>query len=256
MAKIKHKIAISAGKGGVGKSLVSANLAMALAMKGRKVSILDQDFDGPCIPKMFGVEGKKLYISERGIVPVVGRMGVQVVSTGSILKDGDVLTWFHDMRRSATEEFLGHVDYGDRDYLIVDLPPGTSSDAVNLMIYIPDLAGTVIVTIPPMVSQIVARRAANMVIKAKFRIFGVIENMSGYVCPECGREMEALQRGGGERLAQELGVPFWGRIPLDPRLSLSSDIGEPFVYKYPDSKASQMVMSITDQIEKMVGWEG
>lgn len=254
MSKIKHKIAVLAGKGGVGKSTVTANLATALAMKGRRVCVLDHDFDGPCIPKMFGLLGKRLQIGSNGIVPVEALLGMKVVSTGLIMGQDEILTWFHDMRRSATEEFLAHVDYGEQDYLLVDLPPGTSSDTVNLMQYIPDLAGAVLVTVPSEVSQDVARKAALLCIKAGVKVFGVIENMSGTACPRCGEIFYVLQKGGGEKLAEELGVPFFGAIPLDPRLSECADMGVPFVYKYPDTPVAAAYRSVIDNIEKELGW--
>ncbi len=254
MANIKFKTAICAGKGGVGKSLLTANMAMALAMRGRKVSVLDQDFDGSCIPKMLGVKGKRLIMGRRGIIPVEGDLGIQVVALGSILVDEDITTWYHSLRRNATEEFLAHVVYGKRDYLLIDLPPGTSSDAVNIMEYIPDLSGVVVVTNPTSVSQIVARRATIMAIEAGVEVLGIIENMSGFVCSGCGYEVNILKKGGGGRLAEELEVPFLGRIPLDPRLSYSSDIGKPYVYAFPDSPAAKATIAIVDQIEEKVGW--
>jgi len=253
MAGIKHIIAVLAGKGGVGKSLVTSNLATALAIRGRTVSVLDQDFDGPCIPKMMGVLGKKLVIGKKGIIPVEGDFGIQVISTGSILKDEAVLTWFHKMRRNATEEFLSHVDYGERDYLFIDLPPGTSSDSVNIMTFVPNIAGAVVVTIPPIVSQIVARRATRLCQKAGINVFGIVENMSGYVCPECGSVEDIMQSGGGQQLAEDTGVPFLGKIPLDPKLSESSDVGKPFVAAFPDSPASRAVVTIADTIENNLG---
>lgn len=249
MAKIRHKIAVGGGKGGVGKSTMTANLAVALAMLGKKVSVLDQDFDGSTIPKMFGVVGKKLKVGERGLVPVEGLLGIQMVSMGSIQKEDEVITMFHEMRRGTTEEFLAHVDYGERDYLLVDLPPGTSSDACNLMQYIPDLDGTVIVTVPPYVSQIAARKASLLSLRAEVRVLGIIENMSGYICHKCGRHFDIMQSGGGERLAQELGVPFLGRVPLHPELSEASDAGVPFVYKYPNNPGSQAVMEIAKRLD-------
>jgi len=255
MAGIKHKIAVIAGKGGVGKSVVSANLATALAMRGRRVTILDHDFDGPCIPKMMGVTGEKLYITKKGIEPVKGLLGMGVVSTGLLLQDDEAMTWFHDLRRSATEEFLAHVNYGDIDYLVLDLPPGTSSDSVNMMTYIPDLDGAVIVTIPAEVSQIVAKKATLLCQKAKVKVLGIIENMSGYVCPDCGENFHIFHEGGGERLAKELGVPFLGCIPIDPEISFGSDTGKPFVYTSPDSPSSRALTEITGLIEKAVGWQ-
>jgi len=256
MAQIKHKIAVCAGKGGVGKSLVTTNMAVALAMKGRKVSILDQDLDGSCIPKMMGASNKRLIMERKGIRPVEGMLGIQVVGMANIVPEEDTITWYHQMRRGATEEFLAHVQYGRRDYLLVDLPPGTSSDAVNLMQYIPDLDGMVIVTNPTEVSQIVAKRAGIMAIEAGVRILGIIENMSGYVCPGCNKIFYVLKKGGGERLAQQLEVPLLGRIPLDADISRSSDVGLPFVYSHPESPASGVIVSIVNQIEAMVGWKG
>lgn len=257
MADIKHKISISGGKGGVGKSLVTVNLAAALAMMGRKVSILDQDFDGATIPRMLGLQGiKKLKYGPKGIMPVDDPLGlgIQVVSISLIYPD-EVITMFHEMRRGTTEEFLANVDYGERDYLIVDLPPGTSSDACNLLRYIPDLDGTVTVTVPPKVSQLAARRATILSAKAGSRVLGIIENMSGYICGECGQEFYFLKKGGGEELAEELGVPFLGRIPLHPEVSQASDEGIPFVYKFRDNPASKEMVRIAHKLEEIVGWQ-
>jgi Mrp family chromosome partitioning ATPase len=255
MADIKHKVTISGGKGGVGKSMVSVNLATALAMRGRTVSILDQDFDGSTIPKMLGIQGiKRLKYGEKGIIPAEGLLGIQVISMALIYPDA-VITMFHEMRRGTTEEFVANVDYGKRDYLIVDLPPGTSSDACNLLQYIPDLDGTVTVTVPPKVSQLAARRATILSAKAGSTVLGVIENMSGYICGECGHEFYFMKRGGGEELAQELGVPFLGRLPMHPQLSECSDEGVPFVYKYPDNPASKKMAEIAEHLEQIVGWE-
>ncbi len=255
MAKIKYKVAVLAGKGGVGKSMVSANLAMALALRGRRVSILDHEFDGPCIPRMLGVSDKRLTLGEYGIRPVEGYLGVQVISMGFIAKEKEVTTLFTELRRGTTEEFLSHVDYGDRDYLIVDLPPGTSSDAINLMQYIPDLDGVIAVTIPPLVSQVVVKKAILLCLKAGVRVLGVVENMSGYVCPKCGSQEDILKTGGGELLARELKLPFLGRLPLDMRLSSSSDEGEPFVLKYPDNPASKAITELAQYLEEQVGWK-
>jgi ATP-binding protein involved in chromosome partitioning len=252
MKKIKYKVAVGGGKGGVGKSTTTANLAVALAMQGYKVSVLDQDFDGSTIPKLFGVEGKKIKLGEKGLKPVEGILGIQMVSLGLIQKESEVVTMFHDMRRGTTEEFLSHVDYGERDFLLVDLPPGTSSDAVNLMQYIPDLNGLVVVTIPPYVSQLAARKACLIAMKAETPVLGIIENMSGYICAHCSSEFDVLQRGGGERLAEELKVPFLGRIPLHKDLSEASDMGVPFVYKYPDNPGSIRMTEVANNLVEIL----
>lgn len=253
MANVKYKIAVIAGKGGVGKSMVTANLAMAMAMRGYKVAIFDNDFDGPCIPKMFGVQDKRLTMGKNGIEPVVGLNGVKIISTGLIMREWETLTWYHDLRRNAEEEFLGHVNYGELDYLFLDLPPGTSSDAINMMVYLPDLTGVVAVTMPMKVSQIVVRKALLLTKKAGFPILGIVENMSGYVCPHCGEVTDVLLEGGGEELAKELDVPFLGKIPIDPRLSESGDKGTPYVYAHPDSPPAKRTQEIADTIERMIG---
>ena len=252
MAKIKHKIAVVGGKGGTGKSTMSCNLAMALAMMGYKVSILDQDLDGASVPKMFGVMGKRLQIGPKGIVPVKALNGVEVISMGFVQEENEVITMFHEMRRGTTEEFLAHVDYGERDYLIIDLPPGTSSDSVNLLQYIPDLDGVVVVTVPPRVSQIAARKAILLAQKAGANVIGVVENMSGYICPDCGEQYDIMLAGGGEKLARDTGVPFLCRIPLHPELSEACDAGIPYVYKYPDNPASKIVRELAKTIDEKV----
>ena len=252
MAKIKHKIAVVGGKGGTGKSTMSCNLAMALAMMGYKVSILDQDLDGASVPKMFGVMDKKLQIGPKGIVPVKALNGVEVISMGFVQEENEVITMFHEMRRGTTEEFLAHVDYGERDYLIIDLPPGTSSDSVNLLQYIPELDGVVVVTVPPRVSQIAARKAILLAQKAGANVLGVVENMSGYICPDCGEQYDIMLSGGGEKLARDTGVPFLCRIPLHPELSEACDAGIPYVYKYPDNPASKIVRELAKTIDEKV----
>jgi ATP-binding protein involved in chromosome partitioning len=252
MERVRYKIAIVGGKGGVGKSTLTANLACALANDGNRTSVLDQDFDGPTIPRMLGVTDKKMMFSEKGIQPVEGILGIQVVSTGCVVGTDEVLTWFHDMRRGATEEFLAHVDYGERDYLLIDLPPGTSSDSVNLMQYIPDLAGAIIITVPSDVSQVVARKAALLCGKAGVPILGVVENMSGFVCPDCGRVVNIFRSGGGEKLAESLGVPFMGNIPLDAKLSDAADSGRPYVLDYPDSPASKALQGIAAYLREIL----
>ena len=248
MSKIKYKVAICAGKGGVGKSLFTTNFSTILAREGNKVAVLDQDLDGPCIPKMFGVGDKRMTMGDLGIIPVEGIFGIKLVSLGFVTTDDDIVNWFQEKRRNATEEFLSHVDYGELDYLNIDLPPGTSSDAVNLMQYIPDLDGMVVVTNPTRVSQLVAKRATVMAIESGVNVLGIVENMSGFVCPECGEEIDAMERGGGKMLAEELDVPFLGYIPLDPNTSASCDVGVPVVVSHPDSPSSIATEEITKKI--------
>jgi len=228
MSKIKNKVAVIGGKGGVGKSTISANLAISLAEKFR-VGIIDSDFDGPCIPKILGVEKKRMTITDEGIIPVTGPLNIKVVSTAFLLDEDEFTVWFHDLKRSALEEYLAHIYFGELDYLVLDLPPGTSSETVNMFKYLPDLGGVVVVTIPSELSQNVARRAIKLSQQAGVKVVGVIENMSGTVCPDCGKVIAPFQIGGGEKLAKRLGVPFLGSIPLDSRISECSDKGVPFI---------------------------
>jgi len=225
MKRIKHKIAIVGGKGGVGKTTVSVNFSMDLALRGYRVSILDSDFDGSCVPKMLGTVGERLKIGNKGVIPVEGPLGIQIISMGNVVEKGQVITWYTDLRRGATEEFLSHVDYGERDFLIIDLPPGTSADSVNTMEFIPDIDGALVVTIPSVVSQGIALKAALLCKKANVRILGVVENMSGHICRFCGHKNDILASGGGESLARQLEAPFLGKIPLDGSLSKTADEG-------------------------------
>jgi ATP-binding protein involved in chromosome partitioning len=248
MNKVKNKLAVISGKGGVGKSTVSANLAISLA-KNFQVGIIDSDFDGPSIPKILGVEKKRLIVSDNGIIPVIGPLNIKVASTAFLLDEDEFNIWFHELKRSALEEFLAHINFGELDYLIFDLPPGTSSETVNMFKYLPDLGGVVIVTIPSELSQNVARRAINLSQQAGIKILGVIENMSGTVCPDCGRVISPFQTGGGEKLAKNLDVPFLGRIPLDPRISEYSDKGLPFIL---ENIASTVTESFNNIVEKVI----
>lgn len=250
MAKIKHKILILGGKGGVGKSMGCANIAYSLAMRGRKVTVLDQNFDCPAIPIMLGMEGQRLRTSEEGgLIPAVGPKGIQVISMGLILEEDEVLTWFHDLKRNATEEFLGYVDYGERDYLMMDIPAGTSSETVNVIKLIPEMSGSIVITVPSEVSQNVARRAALISQKAGVPVIGIIENMSNLKCPNCGRSVGVMQEGGGEALAKEINIPFIGKIPMSRDVAISLDTGEPFVGKHPDSEAAKVINKAVDMIE-------
>jgi ATP-binding protein involved in chromosome partitioning len=252
MERIRYKVAIVGGKGGVGKSTLTANLACAMALEGHRVSVLDQDFDGPTIPRMLGVAGKKMTIGESGIQPAVGILGIEVVSTGCIQDSNEVLTWFHDMRRGATEEFLANVDYGEKDYLLVDLPPGTSSDTVNLMQFIPELAGALVITIPSEVSQNVAHKASLLCRKAGVPVIGIVENMSGFVCPECSRQVNIFRTGGGEKLAASLQVPFLAHIPLDAALSECADSSRPFVAEHPESPAARAFHDLAVYLHRLL----
>lgn len=251
LKNVKYKVIILGGKGGVGKSMVAANLATALSLKGKKVCILDQVYDCPAIPMMLGVpEDARLMISDSGLIPFETEIGVKVVSTGLILDVDDVIIWFHDMKRNATEELLCAVDYEDTEYLIADIPTGTSSETVNILKYMPDITGSLVVTVPSGVSQNVARKCIYMLNNAKVPIIGVIENMSDTLCPSCNVPVSIISTGAGKNMAREEGVTFLGKIPMSQNVSVTLDEGEPFVVKYPDSNESKMMMEIADAVVK------
>jgi Mrp family chromosome partitioning ATPase len=249
MSRIRNKIAILSGKGGVGKTTTATNLAVSLQKRGNSVCILDSDFDSPSVPRMMGVKDVRLRAGRNGIIPVETEYGVLAMSVGFIIQDAEVVTWFHDMRRAATEEFCANVAYGELDYLIIDLPAGTGTETVSVMQYIRDMTGAVIVTMASEVAQATARRAATLCRDAGVAIVGVIENMSGFDCPNCGYTTALLRSGGGEVLADELGVPFLGRVPLHPTVALGSDEGRPFVISAPESEAAAAFSALVDKFE-------
>jgi ATP-binding protein involved in chromosome partitioning len=254
MSKIKNKIVVLSGKGGVGKTTTATNLAVALQIRGNRVCILDSDFDSPSVPRMMGVKDTSVRAGRNGIIPVETPYGVTAMSVGFIIDDAEVVTWFHEMRRAATEEFCANVEYGELDYLIVDLPAGTGTEAVSVMQYIQNIEGAIIVTMASDVSQASARRAGTLCMDAGVPIVGVIENMSGYICPSCGEGADVLRMGGGERLATELGVPFLGRVPIHQAVADGSDLGKPFVVSAPESEAAKVFETVVDNVEKSIKW--
>lgn len=255
MGKVKHKIAIISGKGGVGKSLVTVNLAALLAKDGRenRVAIFDADLTGPCVPKMMGLKGEKLMAGPPGIFPAVGAEGIKVISMALFLpSDDSPVIWRGPLKMGAIRQFLAEVAWGPLDYLLVDLPPGTGDESLSVLQLLPEMDGVVIVTIPSEVSQSVVKKAITFARKMDVPIFGVVENMSGMICPHCGETIEVFSKGGGERVAEEMDVEFLGSIPLDPRISADSDEGTPFILKHPNSPASKAFMRIVQKIEEKV----
>ncbi len=250
LKNVKRKILVLGGKGGVGKSMLATNLAAALAKLGKKVCVLDQNYDCPAVPIMLGIEGKKLLTGKNGFIPAEGAGGVKVVSMGLILSPDEVIIWFHDSKRAATEEFLTNVDFGELDYLIFDIPAGTSSETVNVMKLIPDMDGSIVITVPSEVSQNVAKRAILVSERAHVPVLGVIENMGPFTCPDCGEVVGILQSGGGERLAREMGAEYWGSIPMDLEVSSSLDHGNPFVLQDEDFVGTRVIMTAAQKLIK------
>jgi len=258
MGKIKHKIAIISGKGGVGKSLVTVNLATGLAKNGRegKVAIFDADLTGPCVPKMMGIKSDKLVAGPPGIFPAVGDEGVKVVSMALLLPSVESpVIWRGPLKMGAIRQFLGEVAWGPLDFLLVDLPPGTGDESLSVLQLLPEMDGVVIVTIPSEVSQEVVKKAVTFARKMNVPIFGIVENMSGLVCPHCGETINVFGEGGGKKVAQDMGLEFLGSIPMDPKISADSDEGVPFILRHPDSPASKAFGEIIENIEEKVKQE-
>ncbi len=248
LARIKNRILVFSGKGGVGKSTVSANLALALAQRGKKVGALDVDIHGPNLPKMLGAEGKKLDISPEGIRAVQVNENLKLVSMSFLLQDpNSPVIWRGPMKMKAIRQFLADVDWGDLDWLIIDSPPGTGDEPLSVAQLIP-ATGAIIVTTPQEVSVLDSRKAVGFALKLNLRVLGIIENMSGLVCPHCGRRIDLFKVGGGERAAAEMGVPFLGRIPIDPQIVVSGDEGKPFADMGKNSEASRAFGEIVDKI--------
>jgi ATP-binding protein involved in chromosome partitioning len=251
MAKIKYKIVILSGKGGVGKSTVTANLATAFAQKynDKKVGILDADITGPSIPKMMNARKEKVRSSPLGIIPATGHLGIKLISMDYLLaSDETPVIWRGPLKSSAIRQFLSDVMWGNLEFLIVDLPPGTGDEALSIMQFIPNIDGVIIITIPSEVSQIVVKKAVTFTRQLNIPIIGIIENMSGFICPKCGEETDVFQRGGGQKISDDLKIPFLGRIPLDQQIAEDTDKGKPFIAQQSDLPAAKAFMKVVSKI--------
>lgn len=247
-------MAILSGKGGVGKSTITANLAVVLAQRGYRVGILDADIHGPSIPKLLGARKGKLTASrteDEGIVPVEGPLGIKIISMDFLLpSDETPVIWRGPMKMGAIRQFLADVEWGDLDFLLVDLPPGSGDEPLSIMQLLPDMDGAIVVTVPSEVSQIVVKRAIGFTRELKVPVLGIVENMSGFVCPKCGAETDIFKSGGGQKMAGELGVPFLGKLPLDPRIYEDSDSGMPFILEHAETPAAKAFMQVVERVEK------
>jgi len=252
MSKIKHKIAIISGKGGVGKSTVTVNLAVAFATHGQedRVGILDADIHGPSVPKLLGLTGKRLQVAPPDVFPVSGPFGIKVVSMDFLLLGVEApVIWRGPLKMTAIRQFLADVVWDDLDVLFIDLPPGTGDEPLSIAQLLPEMDGVVIVTIPSEVSQTVVKKAVTFARKLNMHIIGVVENMSGFICPHCGTKTDIFQSGGGRKISEELGIPFLGSIPIDPKISEDSDKGISFMVEDPDSPESKAFMEIVRSVE-------
>jgi len=239
----RNVVAVAAGKGGVGKSTVAVNLALALARHGAKVGLLDADVFGPSIPTMLGAPEVPASASkESRIIPAI-HQGLKVISVGFFVDKDEAVVWRGPMVHRLLQQFLGDVDWGELDYLICDLPPGTGDVQLSLSQLIP-IAGAVMVTTPQEVSIIDVVKGIAMFEKVEIPILGIVENMSYYKCPACGHTDEIFSHGGGKRLAQEVGTEFFGEIPIDTRIRFGGDAGVPIVVASPDSENANRFMSL------------
>lgn len=229
---VQHVIMVLSGKGGVGKSTVSVNLAYALSATGKKVGLLDLDMHGPNVPKMLGIEDHKLGVSGDSIEPVRITGNLSVISMAFLLPDTSTpIIWRGPMKMAAINQFLSEVNWGPLDYLVVDLPPGTGDEALTIAQLAPNVRGAVIVTTPQDVATMDARKSAKFIEKLGLPVIGIIENMSGMICPHCGEEVDLFGKGGGKKIATELNVPFLGAIPLDIEMRKAGDEGRPFIVR-------------------------
>ena len=230
LAGVRNSVVVLSGKGGVGKSTVAANLAAALALAGRRVGLLDVDVHGPSITEMLGLRGATLMATEQGEIQPVDAGGVKVMSVGLAVPDPDAaIIWRGPMKLGVIQQFLSQVDWGELDYLIVDAPPGTGDEPLTVCQSLPDPLGAVVVTTPQKVAAADVARSLSFCEQLSFPIVGIVENMSGFVCPHCGERVEVFSSGAADELAAKYGAPVLGRIPLDPAVCASGDAGVPFM---------------------------
>ncbi len=249
MSRIKHKLLVLSNKGGVGKSSIAINLACSLSENSFKVGILDADLHGPSVAKMLGFEGKRLQGSSEGIIPITISSNLIAVSMASLIETSDMpLIWRGPLKMMALKQFLGDVEWGNLDYLIMDSPPGTGDEPLSICQLIPELEGGIIVTTPQEVALNDSRKCVNFLKNLNIPIFGVIENMSGLKCPHCGKNIDLFKSGGGEKAALEFNLPFLGKIPIEINMVNSTDEGKPYILQYRNSETTQIFNKIVELI--------
>ncbi|MBO7741797.1 MAG: Mrp/NBP35 family ATP-binding protein [Victivallales bacterium] len=249
LAGVKHIILVMSGKGGVGKSTVSTNLAMALSLRGLQVGLLDTDFHGPSVPKMLGLEGAPLLTDGDMILPVDSGANLKVMSIGFTLDSPhQAVIWRGPVKYGVLQQLLGDVKWGELDYLIVDVPPGTGDEALSLCQMLPEAQGAVVVTTPQQVAATDVSKSLDFLRQMDFNIVGLVENMSGFACPHCGEITAIFSSGAGEELAAQYGIQVIGRIPIDPAVCGCGDKGTPVVAAYPESATAKAFSALVDNV--------
>jgi ATP-binding protein involved in chromosome partitioning len=247
---IRNIVAVGAGKGGVGKSTTSVNLAVALAQKGARVGLIDGDVYGPNIPQMLGLSDPPEVSPEKRILPPE-TLGVKVISMGMLVPPDQPIIWRGPMLHGAVQQFMRDVEWGELDYLVVDLPPGTGDVALSMAQSVP-MAGAVVVTTPQGVSVSDVRKAVGMFRQLSIPVLGVIENMSYFVCGHCSERTDIFGNGGGRRMAEELEIPFLGEVPIDTRVRAGGDEGRPIVAEVPDAPAAKAFLDLASRVAAQV----
>ena len=254
LSDVQYKIAIASGKGGVGKSTVATNLALALAQGSAKVGVMDADAYGPSIPTMMGINKQPEVGQDRKLIPLASH-DIKLMSIGFMVSEEQAMIWRGPMLHSAIRQFLSDVNWGTLDYLIIDLPPGTGDAALSLTQAIP-LTGAVIVTTPQDVALADVRRGVAMFEKLNVPILGVVENMSYFICHHCDNRTDIFRSDGGKRISEKLGIPFLGAIPIDPEICTGGDLGVPIVASHPDSSQSEAFCNAANLLEEKLREQG
>jgi len=251
---VKHVVLVLSGKRGVGKSTVAANLAYALANQGYNTGLIDLDIHGPDIPKMLGIEDARLQSYDGKVIEPVRVTGnLAIISMAFLLPERNTpVIWRGPMKMTVIKQFLEDVNWGSLDYLVVDLPPGTGDEALTVAQLAPNIAGAVIVTTPQDVAILDSSKAVQFIRKLELPVLGIVENMSGFICPHCKEEIDIFGKGGGEKEAKELGVPFLGAIPLDPDMRKAADEGRPFIIRQAGSAENPTWKSIDAVMKALV----
>ncbi|MCD6583023.1 MAG: Mrp/NBP35 family ATP-binding protein [Desulfuromusa sp.] len=248
MCEVKHKIIVMSGKGGVGKSTTAVNLALALVKQGKKVGLLDIDIHGPSIPKMLGLEGKRPNADDEGIYPLEV-FGLKVMSIGFLLASTSEATIMRGpMKHGAIQQLLADVVWGELDYLLLDCPPGTGDEPLSAVQLIGSGAAAVVVTTPQAVALTDVEKSLSFCRELKLPVVGLIENMSGFICPHCGERSDIFKSGGGEKLAEKTGVALLAKIPFEPLVVIGGDDGKPHVLEHPDSANSQALQQVAKAV--------